>query len=269
MNANLRTINLASCNIGAAGALALWHYIKATRAPLEVVDIRDNNVGLGRVVEAMEQAVMQKPSIRAVGFDFSRDALIEASRLVAEVMSPASIAAPTDDPPPPPTPPCVLSREPLLKEGLPVLRTLQVQTDMPHVLMPTLFFPVSVHVSFLPHILMHCPVSVYVSFWPGPREVPSALSLAPRHLGMQHHGSGCACCRLPPPPHICYGFHQSLQQQHHRQRSRSPDDGSRRQRVHRGDCHGWKRLPGSHPDPRGRPQAQHLGVFVSIPHRVV
>jgi hypothetical protein len=88
MNSNLRTINLASCNIGAAGALALWHYIKATRAPLEVVDIRDNNVGLGRVVEAMEQAVMQKPSIRAVGFDFSRDALIEASRLVAEVMSP-------------------------------------------------------------------------------------------------------------------------------------------------------------------------------------
>ena len=87
MNSNLRTINLASCNIGAAGALALWHYIKATRAPLEVVDIRDNNVGLGRVVEAMEQAVMQKPSIRAVGFDFSRDALIEASRLVAEVMS--------------------------------------------------------------------------------------------------------------------------------------------------------------------------------------
>lgn len=84
MNANLRTINLASCNIGAAGALAMWHYIKATRAPLEVVDIRDNNVGLGRVVEAMEQAIMQKPSIRAVGFDFSRDALIEASRLVAE-----------------------------------------------------------------------------------------------------------------------------------------------------------------------------------------
>ena len=84
VNAVLRTINLASCNIGAAGAIALWHYVKATRCPLEVVDIRDNNVALGRVVEAMELALAKKPSIRAVGFDFSRDALVESLRIVQE-----------------------------------------------------------------------------------------------------------------------------------------------------------------------------------------
>jgi hypothetical protein len=36
------------------------HYTKATKCPLEVIDIRDNNVGLSRVVEAMEQAVHKK-----------------------------------------------------------------------------------------------------------------------------------------------------------------------------------------------------------------
>lgn len=84
VNSVLRTINLASSDIGPAGALALWHYVKATRCPLEVIDVRDNNVGLARVVEAMEQAIAKKPSLRAVGFDFSRDALIEASRIVQQ-----------------------------------------------------------------------------------------------------------------------------------------------------------------------------------------
>jgi len=50
VNSVLTTLNLASCGIGAAGAIALWHYTKATKCPLEVIDIRDNNVGLARVV---------------------------------------------------------------------------------------------------------------------------------------------------------------------------------------------------------------------------
>jgi hypothetical protein len=37
VNGCLTTLNLASCNIGAAGALALWHYVRATKCPLEVV----------------------------------------------------------------------------------------------------------------------------------------------------------------------------------------------------------------------------------------
>ena len=84
VNSVLTTLNLASCGIGAAGAIALWHYTKATKCPLEVIDIRDNNVGLSRVVEAMEQAVHKKTTLRAVGFDFSRDALIESCRVVQQ-----------------------------------------------------------------------------------------------------------------------------------------------------------------------------------------
>ena len=84
VNSVLTTLNLASCGIGAAGAIALWHYCKATKCPLEVIDIRDNNVGLARVVEAMEQAVHKKTTLRAVGFDFSRDALIESCRVVQQ-----------------------------------------------------------------------------------------------------------------------------------------------------------------------------------------
>mmetsp|Transcript_11655 Transcript_11655/g.26700 ORF Transcript_11655/g.26700 Transcript_11655/m.26700 type:complete len:516 (-) Transcript_11655:40-1587(-) len=80
----LTTLNLASCSIGAAGAIALWHYVKGSRCPLEVIDIRDNNVGLPQVVEAMEAAVSKRTTLRAVGFDFSRESLVEGLRVVQE-----------------------------------------------------------------------------------------------------------------------------------------------------------------------------------------
>jgi len=82
VNSCLTTINIGSCNIGAAGALALWHYVRATKCPLEVIDIRDNNVGQGKVVQAMELAIAKKPTLRAVGFDLGRDSLVEAARIV-------------------------------------------------------------------------------------------------------------------------------------------------------------------------------------------
>eukprot|EP00961_Rhodomonas_salina_P259375 3504572-Rhodomonas_salina.1 len=56
----------------------------AKQPPQQHVDLRSYACP-SRVVEAMEQAIAKKPSLRAVGFDFSRDALIEASRIVQQV----------------------------------------------------------------------------------------------------------------------------------------------------------------------------------------